>query len=155
MRSGGPRARALALAGDSDVEPVTAGLQSLDSGAVAVVSAPPSSSIGVDSTPVLSDPVGRVRAASPSPKASALVAVGVAPKSRARPQPIRFYVCTRAPLGRGDLLGLHVRTWADIAARLPTGQLAGSGCAVAGFDSEAEAINHWVARGWDLPCPLR
>ena len=160
MRSGGPRARARAITTgeEPELEPLVGALESLSlagaSALVDVVASPSlvSSPRGNASAPI--DPQGVSPAPAPVAKASALVAVGAEPKRRARPQATRYYICTRAPADRPDLLGLHVGTWATVSAKLPGGSLIGSGCVVAGFNLEAEAVSRWVERGWELPCPL-
>jgi len=83
------------------------------------------------------------------------VVTGAVPKRKAVTPRVRYYICTKVPLGREDLLGLYHCTWAEVLAALPDQKLIGSGCVVSGFDSEREAIHRWVDRGWELPCPLK
>ena len=69
-------------------------------------------------------------AVDPSVVASPAVLAAVAAEERRR-----YYAVTS---GAASAVGLWWCTWAHLCTRLPGGRLAGSGCRVRGFDSEAE-----------------
>ena len=77
------------------------------------------------------------------PAAAAKGAPAVKAKAKGRSAPSRstrprHYVVWRVPAGHG-LLGIHLCVWWDLEARLPGGDLPGSGVSFVGADSLEEA----------------
>ena len=159
MRRGGPLARARAIS----IEPTEAAVlqQTTDSYPAHSLGTPfvfdSSSSVVPPSLAsnwnqgVSTEPPSEVIPEAALPQA----VIGALPKRKAIAPRVRYYICTKVPLGREDLLGLYHCTWSQVLAVLPSQQLIGSGYIVSGLDSESEAIHRCVERGWELPCPLR
>ena len=67
--------------------------------------------------------------------------------SRTRfPKPPRFYAVTGTPQCASWLLGVWHVEWALLEGLLPTTKLAGSGVSLRGFDTEAEAQEHFALK---------
>ena len=65
----------------------------------------------------------------------------------------RYYVVTRCPLGREQLLGLWSCPWARVAKelQLPPGGLRGTGFHAKGVPTVAAGQAYWESEGWDPP----
>ena len=152
------RERALAVQGDLDGSPrtyVSTGLSSDEFEVVGSPSAVGSVQRSIDQLPMaqLSPCLTVVPSVAPSDTRSAGATRRQVPSGVS--VPMRYYTVTSCPPGQEVFLGIWYCRWRTLADTLglPRRCLGNSGFHAWGFDTSAEAEDHWVALGGAVPAP--